>query len=180
MITKRSTISGGNIKKWKSNTSDTSTDVNNRVFIMGDDTMKHVRGYKLSRKVKNCKVFVKNFSGEKVMCMDDYVKPTLTEMSTHIILHVATNDVISKKALDEIAENIVNLAFKLKKNCDVSISGITARNDQYQNKVADINREFKEKYREKKLQFSNYGNTMMVMHLNPSKLHLNKRGTQLL
>ena len=37
---------------------DTNTDVSNRIFIMGDSIVKHVRGYELSRKVENCKVYV--------------------------------------------------------------------------------------------------------------------------
>ena len=147
---------------------------------MGDSIVKHVRGYELSRKVENCKVYVKSFSGAKVMCMEDYVKPTLREMPNHIILHVRMNDVPTKKAAEQIVENIANLAVKLKRNFDVSISSITARNDQYQKKAADVNRELKEKCREKKLQFLDYGNTITVRHLNASKLHLNKRGTQVL
>ena len=113
--------------------------------------MKHVRGYELSRKVENGKVYVKSFSGAKVMCMEDYVKLIMREMPTHIILHVGTNDAPTKKAPEQIAENIINLAIKLKRNCDVSISGITARIVQYQKKAADLNRELKEKCREKKV-----------------------------
>ena len=97
--------------------SDTHTDVSNRIFIMGDGIVKHVRGYELLSKVENCKAYVKSFSGAKVMCMEDYVKPTLREMPTHIILHVGTNDVPTKKAPEQIAENIANLAIKLKRNC---------------------------------------------------------------
>ena len=75
--------------------------------------------------------------------MEDYVKPTLREMATHIILHVGTNDVPIKKAPEQIAETIVNLAIKLKRNCDVAISDIAARNDQYQKKAADVNKELR-------------------------------------
>ena len=60
---------------------------------MDDSIVKHVRVCKLSRKVKKCKVNVTNFSGAKVMCMEDYVQPKLKIMSTHIILHVLMNDV---------------------------------------------------------------------------------------
>ena len=83
-----------NTVKW----SDTNTDISSRIFIMGDGIARHVRGCELSRKVENCTVYVKNFSGTKVMCMEDYAKRTLIEMSTHIILHVGTNDVPTKKA----------------------------------------------------------------------------------
>ena len=147
---------------------------------MGGSNVKHVRGYKLLRKVENCKVYFKNFSCAKVMCMEDYVKPTLREMPTHIIFHVGTNDVPTKKASEQIAKNVISLAIKLNRNCDVSISEITGRNDQYQKKAADVNRELKEKCHLKKLQFLDHGNTITVRHLNASKLHLNKRSTQML
>ena len=41
-------------------------DVSNRIFIMGDNIVKHVRGYELSCKLEKCKVYVKTFSGAKV------------------------------------------------------------------------------------------------------------------
>ena len=56
--------------------SDTNTDVSNQIFIMGDNIIKHVRGYELSHKMENCKVYVKSFSGANVMCMEDLLKPT--------------------------------------------------------------------------------------------------------
>ena len=34
---------------------------------------------------------------------------------------------------------MVNLAIKLKRNCDVSVSGITAKNDQYQRNAVGLN-----------------------------------------
>ena len=80
--------------------------------------------------------------------MEDYVKPTLTEMSTHTILHVGTNGV-PKKAPEQIAKNIVNLAIKLKRNCDISILGITANNNQQQKEAADVNRELQEHCKKK-------------------------------
>ena len=61
-------------------------------------------------------------------------------MPTHIIFHVETND-----ALDQIVGNIVNLAINLKKNRDVSMPGITARNNQYSKKATDVNWELKER-----------------------------------
>ena len=42
---------------------------------------------------------------------------------------------------------------KPKRNCDVSISDITARNDQYQKKADDVNQKLREKYRGKKFTF---------------------------
>lgn len=62
--------------------------------------------------------------------MEKYVKPA-REILTHIILNVGTNDLPTKKAPDQVVENIVNLAI----NYDVSISDIITKNDQCQKKA---------------------------------------------
>ena len=56
-----------------------------------------------------------------------------------------TIDVPSKKMLTKLLATFVNLAIRLKRNFDVSISGITAKNDLYQKKAADVNGKLKEK-----------------------------------
>ena len=112
--------------------------------------------------------------------MEDYIQPTLRETPSHVILHVGTNDVTTKQDPQQIAESIINLAVKIKRNCDVSISSITARNDKYLRKATDINKNLKDRCREKNFNFINHGNAITVRHLNASKLHLNKRGTQVL
>ena len=130
--------------------------------------------------MENCKCFVKSFSGAKVRCMENYIQPKLRETPSHVILHVRTNDVTAKQDPQQIAKSIINLAVKIKKNCDASISSITVRNDKYLRKVAHVNKYLKDKRREKKLHFIKHGNAIKVGHLNASKLHLNKRGTQVL
>ena len=52
--------------------------------------------------------------------------------------------------------------------------------NKYQRKAAVVNRYLKGRSREKNLHFINHGNTITVRHLNTSKLHLIKRGTQVL
>ena len=89
--------------------------------------------------MKNCTFYVKSFSVAKVMCMEKYVKPA-REMLTHIILNVGTNDLPTKKAPDQVVENIVNLAIKLKRNYDMmsqyrNKKDIITKNDQYQKKA---------------------------------------------
>ena len=90
------------------------------------------------------------------MCKENYVQPTMRETPTHMILHVEMNDVPSKKDPDKIAENIVNLAIKLKINCNVSISGITARSYQYQKNAVDASRKLKRKVLRKKFTVINF------------------------
>ena len=84
--------------------------------------------------MKNCKFYVKSFSVAKVMCEKNYVKPA-REMLTHIILNVGTNELPTKKAPDQVVEDIVNLAIKLKRNYDVSISDIITKNGECQKKA---------------------------------------------
>ena len=151
---------------------------------MSDSNVKHIRGYELSQRVENCKVF-KSFSGAKERCMKDYIQPTLRETPSHVILRVGTNEVTTKQDSQQIAESIVKLTVKIKKNFDVSISistylYITDRNDKYLRKIADVNRNLKSRCREKKFHFKNHGNSITVRYLNASILHLNKRGTQFL
>ena len=160
--------------------SDTNADVTNRVHMVCDSIVKHIRRYELSQGLENCKVFVESFSGARVRCMEDYIQPTLIETPSHVILHVDTNDVTRKQDHQQIAESIINFAVKIKKNCDVSISSITARNDKYLRKAADVNRYLKDRCREKNLNFKDHGNALSVRHLNASALHLNKTATQVL
>ena len=50
----------------------------------------------------------------------------------HIVVHVGTNDLLSKKELTDIFSTIVDLALKLKSNtCQVSVSNLTTQNNQH-------------------------------------------------
>ena len=88
-----------------------------------------------------------------------------------IILHVGMNNKPTKKNPNQIADNILNLAIKLKRNCDISIP---EQNDRYQRKAADVSRKLKENCRKKHLQFFNLGNPVTVSHLSTSKFYLKK------
>ena len=47
-----------------------------KVFILGDSIVKHIQGWEITKKLDNKqKVYVRQFSGSKVSCMKDYVKP---------------------------------------------------------------------------------------------------------
>ena len=52
------------------------------VFIIGDSMVKHVNGWEMSKKIKNCKAYVRSFPGAKVQCMDDYKKPSMRDNQT--------------------------------------------------------------------------------------------------
>ena len=100
----------------KSNNSSISVISEKKNIVILDDSMiTHVKGYDMSKKLKNCKVNVKSFSGSKVRCMKDHMNPSLREKPDHTILHKGTNDLNNDRP-DLIAKSIADLAITLKKN----------------------------------------------------------------
>ena len=63
---------------------------------MGDSIAKHVRGHQLSRKVENCKVYVKSLSDTEVMLIEGYVQTALREIPTYTILQIGPNYILNK------------------------------------------------------------------------------------
>ena len=107
--------------------------------------------------------------------MHDYVKPSLRENPYHLIIHIGINDISTKQRQEQIEKSIVELALSVKTNfCDVTLSDITVRNDGHQRKVVETNQHLNESCKEQ------HDKTMTNRHLNGSKLHLNKRGTEIL
>ena len=105
----------------------------------------------------------------------------MRENPDQIIVHVGTNDLASNKRPEQIAESIIGLATSLKSDtCDVLVSSITVRKDQYHKKVAEVNIVLKELCKEKNLYYINHEKKVAVKHLNGSKLHLNKKGISIL
>ena len=86
-----------------------------------------------------------------------------------------------KKESPEISSAIVDLALQLKSDtCQVSVSNLTTRNDQYRKKALEVNQHLKVLCCEKNINIINHGNTISVHHLNGSKLHLNLKGNKVL
>ena len=85
-----------------------------RAYIIGDSILKHVQGYEISKSLENCKTNLKSFSGAKVRVMQDYIKPALRQNPDQIIVHVGTNDLVSSKRPEQIAEHIIGVATYLK------------------------------------------------------------------
>ena len=76
------------------------------------------------------KVYIRHFSGAKIDCRKDYVKPSLKNSPYHFILHLGTNDLISNQTSEQIATPIINLSSWMKEESyDVSISSIILRTD---------------------------------------------------
>ena len=102
---------------------------------MGDSIVKHVSGWEVSRKLKNCRVKVISFSGATVQCMADYINPLLHDKPSHPILHVGTNHLNSSKTAESIATSIVEQAIIKDDHHDVSVSNIVIRKDHLKKKA---------------------------------------------
>ena len=148
--------------------------------ILGDSIIKYVKGYTISSSLDNCKVYVKDFPGARVRCMQDYVRPTLRKNPDHVI-HIGTNDLASNTPAEKVAESIIDLVSTLKSDSySAAISSITASDDKHRNKVAQVNQYLKWLCQENNSELINHENTITERDLNGSKLHLNKRGTTIL
>ena len=78
---------------WK----DETPEQTKKVIILGDTIVKSITGYDFSHSLENCKVHMNSFPGAMLKCMQDYVRPPLRENPHHLIIHVGTNDISTKK-----------------------------------------------------------------------------------
>ena len=103
---------------------------------------RNVKGKKLSNKLTNQKVFVRPHGGCKVGDIKYHVIPE-TELRdnppNHIIVHVGTNEIGTRKNAENIANDIMDVCVKLKNDDNsVSVSGIIYRGDTDENFKVDI------------------------------------------
>ena len=112
------------------------------VFILGDNMVKKVNGFYLTRNIKHkFLVKVRPFSLTKTRCMYDHAKPTIRELNPeHIILDVGTNNISTEKTASPISKSILDLAISLKNETNtIHVSLIVLRNDHLNNKVNEVN-----------------------------------------
>ena len=150
---------------------------NKKNYILGDSMVKHVEGWQLSKST-NQKVYVRSFTGAKVKCMKDYVKPCIREDDPdHVIMHVGTNEMNSVLPPERIAKSVIDVAKNVKTDTrSVNISGIIPRNDNFNNKVMEVNKELAKMCKRERFQFLEHSNINPKARLNKSKVHLNRNG----
>ena len=145
--------------------------------------VKKMNGYLLTRKIKHKHlVKVRSFSGAKISCMTDHVKPTLRDINPdHIILHAGTNDLRTENTASQIAKATIDLATSLKNDDNtVTVSGIVPRLDDLNNKANEMNRRLVLMCKERNISFLSHDKSNdLSKHLNESKLHLNNNGIQI-
>lgn len=147
--------------------------------IIGDSIIKHINPFKMKKDMhKGDKLYIKSFPGATTECMSDYVKPSLKFNPDLIIIHTGANDIRSTKSPEIIANDIVNLATKIKSNHnDVIVSGLIARNDELNTKSQQVNVILFDKCNERNLFYIDNTNIIARKHLNSSGVHLNLNGT---
>lgn len=131
-----------------------------RVFILSENIVKHVSGYEISHQIENCKVYIGRFPSTKTEYMKDYAQPT-KEKPNHVLIHVRIYYFPMRRQPDVIAEVIIQLALKLKiHSCNVSVSNIVGRNNQYRKKASAVHHKLKDLYEEKSLHCIDHSNSI--------------------
>ena len=107
------------------------------------------------------------------------MKPCIRENNPdHLIFHVGTNDVPSNKKAKSNVESIVSLAKEVKASkIDVSISSIIPRNDNWNNKLMEVNSYLKDLSESNDIPFISNTTINPKEHLNNSRLHLNPKNS---
>ena len=101
--------------------------------------IKNLKGWEMSKKLKNANVYVRHFAGAKVRCMKDYIKTILREKPNHIVFHAGTNDLVSDQPPDSIAKLIVDVASSMKnENHGVIVSNIIIPADHLKVKANEV------------------------------------------
>ena len=114
--------------------------------------------------------------------MKDYVKPRIRENNPeYVILHLGTNELNSELTSERTAKSVIDVGKNIQTNNRVvSISGIVPRNDNFNNKATEVNKELSNMRKKEKLLFVDHSNINPKTHLNRSKLHLNRNGYETL
>ena len=123
-------------------------------------------------------VAVKSIPAATTKGMKHHVKGCLEDNSPDsIILHVRTNNLKNKESVEDIANDITDVAISIRnEKTNVFVSGLTVRNDRLNGKRKNMNSLLKHKCDEEKICFVDNTNIDVGM-LNNSGLHLNERGT---
>ena len=116
--------------------------------ILGDSMVKYIKD-------KNHNVYVRSFSGAKVKCMKDYVKPSIREKKSGLRYFPWWNKwANSELPPKRIVKSIIDVAKNtLSDNRIFSMSGILPRNDSFNIKVMVVNKELSKMCEKEKLIF---------------------------
>ena len=158
------------------------------VAIIGDSTIKNITSFqvrgmlpKFPNKYSSPNIVVKPFLGARTKTIPKYFDAVLSELSQKpalVILHTGTNDIRDGTNPDEIKRHFkLAIEYFESMNIKVVVSMVTCRNDDWADRVTPVNHKLIELCNEFNLCYSGNEN-INVTHLNPSKYHLHKGGSE--
>ena len=153
------------------------------IAIIGDSMVKDVDPFDLRKKLndKKSKVYRHNFNGATIDAMKHHSIPVMEFDPDLAILHVGTNSLRGGNTEGKIADDILSLASRMKKETnEIIVSSIIARRDQYKEKAEKVNDFLQIKCSQVNMPFIRHNNIRGEIHLKPKGLHLNYKGSSLL
>ena len=159
---------------------DSNNNMRKKITVIGDSMVKFLRSDEMSS-VNNA-VNVMKHPGSTTDDMVDYVRPVTRKKPDVIIMHVGTNDLTKGVNTMSKVRKIVSAIQEVDstRNIQLGFSSIVQRADKdYSKEIKDINTRLKSYCLGKGLIFVDNSN-IDESCLNNSKLHLSKKGTQLL
>ena len=159
---------------------DSNNNTRKKITVTGDSMVKLLRSDEMSS-VNNA-VNVMKHPGSTTDDMVDYVRPVTRKKPDVIIMHVGTNDLTKGVNTMSKVRKIVSAIQEVDstRNIQLGFSSIVQRADKdYSKEIKDINTRLKSYCLGKGLIFVDNSN-IDESCLNNSKLHLSKKGTQLL
>ena len=109
--------------------------------------------------------------------MNDHVKPTLRDFNPeHIILHVGTNDLSTKRTASQIVKSVIEFCQSLKTDAiNITVSLIVPRYDNLSNKASEVNGTLMNIFKKRNISHIDHTDKIsQECHLNESNLHLNR------
>ena len=128
--------------------------------IISDSMTRGIRGKKLKEYTFNQNVYVKTYGGAKPGDIKYLAIPSLKYHPNHVIIHVGSNDIKTRKNADTIANSIIKVCdgIKIPEN-DVIVSGVIYRRNEEQNiKVDQVNKILQQLCRERNYYFLDNSN----------------------
>ena len=96
-----------------------------KILVAGDSHIKRIRRNDFNKELKNGKAFFRCFIGSTSKQLNHYIIPSADKPDA-VIIHVETNDILNKLNHEDIARNIISIAFKCRKYVvnDIAISSV--------------------------------------------------------
>ena len=159
---------------------DSNNDTRKKITVIDDSMVKFLQPDEMSS--VNTAVNVMKHPGSTTDCMVDYVRPVTRKKSDVIIRNIGTNDLTKAVNTMSKVRKVVSAIQEVHstRNIQLCFSSIVQRADKdYSKEIKDINTRLKSYCLGKGLIFVDNSN-IDESCLNNSKLHLSKKGTQLL